>query len=704
MRTFFDWLDHRTGYRHLMREALYEPIPGGARWRYVWGSTLTFTFAVQVITGLFLWTAYSPSAQTAWESVFYITKVMEYGWVVRGIHHYAAQAMVVLLALHFMQIVVDSAYRAPREVNFWLGIILMQIVLGLALTGYLLPWDQNGYYSTKVATNIMGLTPGVGREMQTIVQGGTQLGHHTLTRFFALHAGILPTLLVMFLALHIYVFRRHAIMPARPEKSVGFAGRLTFAFGPAGAFYSNVIIAIVMTVLYAGAGWLLLQAWGRYDWSATTFWTICAITYFAANLLFCPWSRRSARQFEAKDAYFWPDQILKDAVACLAVLAVVLFLTVGRPVELGAPADPSQPYRAARPEWYFLFLFQFLKFHWVEEMGPAFGPIVVPGIIMTIIVLMPLVGRWKLGHRFNVAFVGALMIGVAYLTSLAIYSDRHNDEYKQDVAEAHRDGQRAIELALAFGTPAEGAQGLLRQDPLTQGPKLFATNCSACHRFNNQNGLGRDPSDEATAPDLGNFGTREWTTAVLVNYQEHFAPLKNATWEGENKGKDFLEGDMASWSTDNGPILLEHPDALKALVEFVVSESGRPNLDVNAELAARGKEIFSTGAIAEGVTISACTDCHSMHARGDAQPLLEVENASAPTLTGYAGTEWIREFIKDPGAAKFYGVTEHNAMPAFKDRLSEPQIDLLSRWLAGDYYQGAATPDEHANVPATAAE
>ena len=85
MTSLTDWFDSRTGYRHLMREVLLEPIPGGARWRYVWGSTLVFTFTVQVITGLFLWTAYSPSAQTAWESVYFIQDVMSYGWLVRGI-------------------------------------------------------------------------------------------------------------------------------------------------------------------------------------------------------------------------------------------------------------------------------------------------------------------------------------------------------------------------------------------------------------------------------------------------------------------------------------------------------------------------------------------------------------------------------------------------------------------------------------------
>ena len=142
MKRLLAWLDHRTGYQKLAQEALYENVPGGARWRYVWGSTLTFTFVLQIITGLFLWMAYSPSSQTAWESVYFIQHEMWFGWLLRGIHHFTAHAMNVLLVLHLMQVVIDGAYKAPREVNFWFGVLLLFLVLGLSLTGYLLPWDQ----------------------------------------------------------------------------------------------------------------------------------------------------------------------------------------------------------------------------------------------------------------------------------------------------------------------------------------------------------------------------------------------------------------------------------------------------------------------------------------------------------------------------------------------------------------------------------
>ena len=174
MKALMNWLDDRTGIKGLLHEALYERVPGGARWRYVWGSTLVFTFVLQVITGFMLWSAYSPSTRTAWESVYYIQNEMTLGFVIRGIHHFAAQAMVVLMAIHLVQVIIDGAYKAPREMNFWLGIVLMKIVLGLSLTGYLLPWDQKGYYATQVTTNIMSATPVAGEQVQVLAQGGTQ--------------------------------------------------------------------------------------------------------------------------------------------------------------------------------------------------------------------------------------------------------------------------------------------------------------------------------------------------------------------------------------------------------------------------------------------------------------------------------------------------------------------------------------------------
>ncbi|HEY2839672.1 MAG TPA: cytochrome b N-terminal domain-containing protein, partial [Pirellulales bacterium] len=475
MKSLIAWFENRTGAGALAHAALYEHIPGGARWRYVWGSTLVFAFAVQVITGVFLWLSYSPSSQTAWESVYYIQHEMTGGWLLRGLHHFMAQAMVVLLVIHLAQVVIDGAYRAPREVNFWLGLVLMQIVLGLSLTGYLLPWDQKGYWATSVATNLMGIVPVVGAELQQVVVGGPEYGHHTLTRFFAMHAGVLPGLLVAFLVLHVALFRRHGLHARKPLK------------GP--------------------------------------------------------------------DATFWPDQILKDSVACLAVLAAVLVLVFWSGVrseqglmatlasehpgdhlgaELGAPADGSSPYAAARPEWYFLFLFQFLKFF--SGSTEVIGAIVIPGLLMGFLFLMPLIGLSKFGHRLNIAALLLLFVGIAALTAQAWWADRRASlsfvhepsvedtaahagwqasvDYLKAAEEAEEASLRARELARGLGIPPTGAITLLRNDPKTAGAILFADKCASCHNYQDQPGHGI-VTKEPSAPNLYGFASREWIAGLL---------------------------------------------------------------------------------------------------------------------------------------------------------------------------------------------
>src|SRR4051812_11859687 len=199
-----------------MHEALNEPIPGGARWRYVFGSALSTTFMIQVATGLLLLLSYSPSSSTAWGSVYYVSYQMTGGWFVRGIHHFGSQAMVILLAMHLLQVLWAGAYRRPREVNWWFGMALLFLTLGFSLTGYLLPWDQKGYWATKVATNIAGGAPGLGPMIQKVGGGGLDYGNQTITRFFGLHVGGLPALFVPCLAAH-GAPRRRPAGPVRPR-------------------------------------------------------------------------------------------------------------------------------------------------------------------------------------------------------------------------------------------------------------------------------------------------------------------------------------------------------------------------------------------------------------------------------------------------------------------------------------------------------
>ncbi|HXG49051.1 MAG TPA: cytochrome b N-terminal domain-containing protein, partial [Methylomirabilota bacterium] len=588
MKTLLDWLDSRTGCRKLVHEALFENVPGGARWRYVWGSTLTFCLAVQFITGVFLWMAYSPSSQTAWESVYYIQHEMTGGWLLRGLHHFTAQAMNVLLVLHLMQVVIDGAYKAPREMNFWFGLALLLLVLGLSLTGYLLPWDQKGYWATKVATNIAAITPVIGPALQKIIVGGADYGHHTLTRFFALHAGVLPGAIVVLLVGHIYLFRKHGLTVREPKRR--------------------------------------------------------------------------------PDTTFWPDQVFKDAVACLAVLAAVLFLTLRyHGAGLSAPADPSEAFDA-RPEWYFLFLFQFLKYF--PGSAEVWGAIVIPTVLLLVVFAMPFLGRWKLGHRFNLGLLWSLLGGVGLLTWLALHEDRNNPDYIAGLKAAERDAARVIELARSpRGIPPAGAVTLLREDPLTQGPKLFARNCASCHRYDGHDGTGRIPRDPQSAPDLKGFATREWLAGLLdpahVSRSNYFGGTRFA----DGKMARFVKRDVAGFDA-------EQKAQLHKVVLALSAEAG-----LKSQRAADARD---AAAIAEGRELlrndtMRCTECHQFH-KPD-------EDATAPDLTGYGSREWLLGIVRNPTHERFYG-RRNDRMPAFGTDgiLDERSLELITDWLRGEWY------------------
>lgn len=670
MRFLTDWLDDRTGYREITRDALYERIPGGAKWRYVWGSTLVFAFVTQAITGIFLWMSYSPSSRTAWESVYYIQYEMQGGWLLRGIHHYMAQMMVVLLVIHLLQVVIDGAYRAPREINFWMGLILMMIVFGLGLTGYLLPWDQKGYWATAVATNLAGIVPVFGESIQKIVVGGSEYGHHTLTRFFALHAGVLPGALIGFLALHIGLFRKHGIKTHDPD---------------------------------------------------------------------------------APAAYFWPDQVLKDAVACLAVLAVVLllctkgFFTPHASLEnrvaanetlapgdylgahLSAPADPSEAFSAARPEWYFLFLFEGLKYFNEENLGPTFGneffgAIVAPGVVMGFLFMMPLIGRWKLGHGFNVAMLIAMIFGAGLLTAKALQTDYYSQLYEQSLPESADEETRALHekriqdsrnfltakkqasddahrlreiIKHRGGIPIEGAISLMQTDSELQGPRLFSANCASCHAHVDAEGNGiAGPTEGDAAPNLYGFASREWITGVLD--PERFASREyfGATAHGEDMMQGYLTEHIAYLSDEGKQQLVKLVAALSAEAKLVSQQqldataAGDGTLDEGRELMAT-----SLAATEDAESEYACTDCHKFGDEGDL--------GNAPDLTGYGSEEWLVELIANPEHERFYE-SSNDRMPAFhadpdapdSNLLTIEQIRMIARWLRGDdrYLGAASTP------------
>ena len=204
----FMWIDRRTGLDKLLHEALDEPIPGGARLAYIFGSGLLFIFISQIITGIFLALYYVPSVSAAHESTAYIAKMVAAGSFLLSLHVYGAYAMVIILLIHLSQTFTYGSYKGRRELLWVVGTILFVLVMGMAFTGYLLPWSQKSYFATAVGTSVPNEIPIVGGFIEKLMRGGTQIGQLTLSRFYAMHVFYIPALIFLFVAIHIYLFRK----------------------------------------------------------------------------------------------------------------------------------------------------------------------------------------------------------------------------------------------------------------------------------------------------------------------------------------------------------------------------------------------------------------------------------------------------------------------------------------------------------------
>lgn len=186
-------------------------VPKGVNWWYTLGSATLVAFVLLVVTGLFLIMNYSPSIDHAWDSLQFMSTSVNFGDLIRSIHHWSAYAMVLLIGWHGLRVYIMGAYRYPREVTWIIGVFLILFVVGSAFTGYLLPWDQKAYWAVNVGANIAGETPLIGQWIKDLMLGGPQIGTLTLARFFSLHVTILPILIAVFITAHIFLVIRLGI-------------------------------------------------------------------------------------------------------------------------------------------------------------------------------------------------------------------------------------------------------------------------------------------------------------------------------------------------------------------------------------------------------------------------------------------------------------------------------------------------------------
>ena len=212
-----NWLDDRFPFTKAVDEAMYQRVPNYANaFYYCFGGMVFILIALQLVTGIFLAFYYVPdgagnpaAAYTSVNSV--IMNQVYLGWLVRGVHFWSANLLVVTIILHMARVFWTGSYRAPRELNWMVGVIMLLCVLLFSLTGYLLPWDTKAYWATSVTIKIGGSAPILGPLIENVLQGGPTLGPNTLQRFFTVHVFILPALIVLLMYIHFRMIRAQGI-------------------------------------------------------------------------------------------------------------------------------------------------------------------------------------------------------------------------------------------------------------------------------------------------------------------------------------------------------------------------------------------------------------------------------------------------------------------------------------------------------------
>jgi|SaaInl4_135m_RNA_FD_contig_61_757738_length_8595_multi_5_in_0_out_0_4 quinol-cytochrome oxidoreductase complex cytochrome b subunit len=231
----------------VLREMSSEPIPNHLkRWWYALGGTPAYLFIVLAATGISLTFYYRPSPEVAYESVGRITNEIRFGWLIRSVHHWAANLMVLSVILHVIRVFFTRAYRKPRELNWMFGVGILIVIFTFGFTGYSLVYEQLSYWAAVVGTNIAEATPIVGPYLATFMRGGVDITSNTLTRMFVLHIGVLPTVIVILLGLHIVQIRLHGV--SIPDGEAKKDAGKTFPFFP-NHLMTELVIGLSLTIL-----------------------------------------------------------------------------------------------------------------------------------------------------------------------------------------------------------------------------------------------------------------------------------------------------------------------------------------------------------------------------------------------------------------------------------------------------------------------
>lgn len=218
LQKIYDYVDERLDITPLWRDIADHEVPEHVNpahhfsaFVYCFGGLTFFVTVIQILSGMFLTMYYVPDIINAYESVTYLQNDVAFGVIVRGMHHWGASLVIVMIFLHALRVFFTGSYKKPRELNWVIGVLLFFVMMGLGFTGYLLPWDMKAYFATVVGLQIAESVPIVGGVAKTLLAGGEVVGAATLTRFFAIHVFFLPGALLGLMAAHFYMIRKQGI-------------------------------------------------------------------------------------------------------------------------------------------------------------------------------------------------------------------------------------------------------------------------------------------------------------------------------------------------------------------------------------------------------------------------------------------------------------------------------------------------------------
>ena len=346
------------------------------RYSFRLGFIAAVLFGILTLTGVYLMFVYTPSPTAAYGDMQHLKTSVGFGQLIRNVHRWSAHLMVLTVALHMVRVFYAGAYKRPREFNWVIGVVLLLITLAFSFTGYLLPWDQLSYWAVTVGTNLVHYVPVLGGQLQDLLIGGDQIGPSTLLRFYAFHVAVLPALLAMILAVHIWRVRKDGFAVKRT--SVG-------AFEEAATSRSPALPG-APGALYGERTRLL----GVVDRESVT-----------------------AEERGVDDTVFaWPHLVARHVVVLLGVSALVIGLGVAFAAPLRGLANPNVTPEPSKAPWYFSGLQELLS-----HFDPLVAGILVPGGAVLVLLLLPYLDRNPATEARNrkvavLVFSGLLIVAV----------------------------------------------------------------------------------------------------------------------------------------------------------------------------------------------------------------------------------------------------------------------------------------------------